>query len=227
MSNRNTRIVNILEAGEQTVSSYCQLLKDSGYEKREYRRNGCNIYAAFSCGNSGVFLNYYGTLGELNIAIEENCCYFAFEDRAGEAIVPPQITQVHLVDFGMSYAIRLSDGRFIVIDDGWDFEPDVKELYRVLKEGTPVGKPVVAAWFLTHPHRDHHLCFAEFIRRFAEEIIVEKLLLNYPEADDLAYYPELEDEDWRVGNAASIYRIPQMLEAVNRLGIPVYEHHTG
>lgn len=226
-SNRNTRIVNILNAGEHTVSSYCQLLKDCGYENREFRRNGCNIYAAFSRENTGVFLNYYGTLGELNIALEENCGYFAFEDRAGEALVPPQITQMHLVDFGMSYAIRLSDGRFIVIDGGWDFEPDVKELYRVLKEGTPVGKPVVAAWFLTHPHRDHHLCFAEFIRRFEDEVIVEKLLLNYPEADDLAHYPELENEDWRVGNTASIYRIPQMLESVNKLGIPVYEPHTG
>lgn len=227
MSNRNTRIVNIPSAGESTFLSYCRLLEDSGYTKKEARRNGSHSYAAFCQGNTGVFLNLYGTLEELNIAIEENCGYFGFEDRFGEIIVPPQITQVYLEDFGMSYAIRLSDGRFIVIDGGWGFEPDIQELLRVLREGTPNGKPVVAAWFLTHPHRDHHLCFANIVSRYADALVIEKILLNYPEADDLERYPELQKEDWRVDGTASIYRVPQMLEDAQRLGIPAYEPHTG
>ena len=227
VSNRNTRIVNISNAGVQQFDAYCRILGENGYAQKEYRQSDTHYFAAYCCGETGIFLNYYGALSELNIAIEENCGYFAFEDQAGEAVVPPQITQVHLVDFGMSYAIRLSDGRFIVIDGGWDFEPDVQELYRVLKEGTPVGKPVVAAWFLTHPHRDHHLCFADFILRYPEDVVIEKLLMNYPEADDLVHYPELAREDLRVSDTASINRIPRMLAEVHRLGIPIYEPHSG
>lgn len=227
LSNRNTRIVNISNVGVQQFDAYCRLLGENGYAQKEYRQNDTHYFAAYFCGETGIFLNYYGALSELNIAIEENCGYFAFEDQAGEATVPPQITQVHLVDFGMSYAIRLSDGRFIVIDGGWDFEPDVQELYRVLKEGTPSGRPVVAAWFLTHPHRDHHLCFADFILRYSEDVVIEKLLMNYPEADDLVHYPELAKEDWRVTDTATINRVPQMLNTVNKLGIPIYEPHSG
>ena len=226
-SNRNTRVVNICEASEQLFQSYLKLMEEAGFSKEEHRALGQNLYAALKKDGTGIFLNYYGALSELNIAIEENCGYFTFAAEAGKAVVTPQITQVYLVDFGMSYAIRLSDGRFIVIDGGWDFDPDVQELYRVLKEGTPVGKPVVAAWFLTHPHRDHHLCFAEFILRYPNDVVIEKLLMNYPEPDDLAHYPEMTKEDLRVADTATINRVPRMLNEVNRLGIPIYEPHSG
>jgi len=226
-SNRNTRIVNILDASAESFYSYLKKLEEYGFSLQEQRSSGHKLYAAFKKENTGIFLNYYGNLAELNIAIEENCGYFTFDAQAGAPIVSPQITQVHLVDFGMSYAIRLSDGRFIVIDGGWGFEPDVQELFRVLKEGTPSGRPVVAAWILTHPHRDHHLCFAEFILRYPEDVVIEKLLMNYPEPDDLAHYPEMIKEDWRIADTATINRVPQMLNTVNKLGIPVYEPHSG
>ena len=172
-SNRNTRIINISDASERLFCSYLKMLEDAGFSVEEQRSRDANIYAACKMDSTGIFLNYYGALGELNIAIEENCGYFDFAAHAGESVVPPQITQVHLVDCGLSYVIRLSDGRFIVIDGGWGFEPDVQELYRVLKAGATAEKPVVAAWFLTHPHRDHHLCFAEFMLRYPENVVIE------------------------------------------------------
>ena len=199
----------------------------NGWIRREFCENGTHSYAAYSDGVSGIFLNYYGLLRELNIAIEKNCAYFDFTDRSGTVKTQPQITQVHLVDFGMSYAIRLSDGRFVVIDGGWNFEPDTDELLRVLREGTPEGKPVIAAWFLTHPHRDHYLCCLDFLTRYADAACIEKVLMNFPEADDLERYPELKKEDWRVLDTAAINKIPQMLAAFEKLGIPVYTPHSG
>lgn len=227
VSNRNTRVVNISDANAQTFNAYLKKLEEYGFSMEEHHSRGQNSYAAFKKENTGIFLNYYGALAELNIAIEEKCGYFSFDAQSGVPAVSPQITQVHLVDFGMSYAIRLSDGRFIVIDGGWDFEPDVQELYRVLKEGTPSGKPVVAAWFLTHPHRDHHLCFAEFLLRYPGDVEIERVLMNYPEPDDLDHYPEMEKEDRRVADTATINRVPRMLKTVSELGIPVYEPHSG
>ena len=50
-------------------------------------------------------------------------------------VVTPEITQIALEDFGMSYVIRLSDGRFIVIDGGRDFEPESDKLFKALNDG--------------------------------------------------------------------------------------------
>ena len=49
---------------------------------------------------------------------EDNCAYFDFADTPRTHSVSAQITQIKLEDFGMSYVIRLTDGRFIVIDGG-------------------------------------------------------------------------------------------------------------
>lgn len=63
----------------------------------------------------------------------------------------------------MSYVIRLTDGRFIVIDGGREFEPDSERLYQCLKNGSSGQNPVIAAWIMTHPHSDHFHCFIEFM----------------------------------------------------------------
>lgn len=227
MSNRNTRVVNISGVKASLLEKYCALLEANGCIQKEIYQEGNHSYAAYAQGNKGYFLNYYGGLEELNIAIEENCGYFTFDAGSGEAVVEPQITQVYLVDFGMSYVIRISDGRFIVIDGGWGFEPDVDELLRVLKAGAPDGKPVVAAWFLTHPHRDHYLGFAEFIARYPNEAEIQKVMMNFPEPDNLQRYPGMAKEDRRVENTAAVNRVPQMIRRIHALGIPVYEPHTG
>ena len=227
MSNRSTRVVNICNAGEQLIASYSSLLEQNGYLFKESTNQGSRSYCAWQLGDTGVFMNYYGELDELHIVIEENCRYFDFDSRGGVPTVSPQITQVYLVDYAMAYAIRLSDGRFIVIDGGWGFAPDVDELIRVLEEGANGKKPVVAAWFLTHPHRDHYLCLDELLATKADRVCVEKVLMNFPEADDLAHYPELAKEHVLVENTASIYRVPQMLEKLNNLGIPIFQTHTG
>ena len=63
----------------------------------------------------------------------------------GDAVTAPQITQLEQEDYGMSYVIRLSDGRFIVIDGGNNFEPDIDRLMNCLKAGSNSEKPVIAS----------------------------------------------------------------------------------
>ena len=50
---------------------------------------------------------------------------------------------------GMSYAIQLSDGRFIMIDGGEHFEVDGERLYRYLCEKSQDEKPVIVKKKLT------------------------------------------------------------------------------
>ncbi len=186
-STASTRVVNICDAGKKAFSDYCRLLEDGGWKQEEAREQATYLYAAYSREGYGIFLNYYQNLQELNIVVEENCKYFSFSDSTGEKKVAPQITQIALVDYGMSYAIRLSDGRFVLIDGGTNFEPDTHYLMKFLRENSPEEKPVIAAWFFTHPDCDHFFIFNDFMDLYGNDVVVEKILMNFPDVDGEQY----------------------------------------
>ena len=186
-STRSTRVVNICDVDRKAFSDYCDLLADNGCKQMEKREQEVYTYAAYALEGYGIFLNYYNNLRELNVVIEENCKYFAFNDNLGKKKVAPQITQIALEDYGMSYAIRLSDGRFVMVDGGTNFEQDTHYLMKFLKKNSPFEKPVIATWIFTHPDCDHFFIFNDFMDLYAENVVVEKILINFPDVDDERY----------------------------------------
>lgn len=83
---------------------------------------------------------------------------------------------------GLCIIIRLSDGRFIIVDGGWDRQRDADDLYKLLSENTPKGmKVTVAAWIITHAHEDHHSTFAfDFPDTYRGLVTVENVIFNPP-----------------------------------------------
>ena len=82
---------------------------------------------------------------------------------------------------GMSYVIRVADGRFVVIDGGYPTEKEGDDLCDFLKKhNLREGKPVVAAWFITHPHGDHFGAMQSISRKHVDEITVEAFYYNFP-----------------------------------------------
>ena len=226
-TNSTSRVFVLSNIGEDSFDKYCELLKNAGFKNREEYAQGTHRFAAYSKGKNGAFLNYFGSLRELTIAVEDNCAYFDFCDTPANHSVSAQITQIKLEDFGMSYAIRLPDGRFIVIDGGRDFEPDRERLFRCLEEGSSNEKPIIAAWILTHPHSDHYLCYIGFMEQYGDRVTVERYILNFPEADDLVHYPKLERKDKRFEDSSGLTNIPKMWEQIARSGGIAYTAHTG
>ena len=208
--------------------SYVDLLHSHGFEKKEAWVRGENRYAAFCKESLGVFLHYFGAIGELSLVWEEDCRYFAYEDADLPKTLRPQISQMHLEDFGMSYVIRLGDGRFVIIDGGCGFPPDTDILRAHLREDCEDDRPVIAAWIMTHPHSDHYLAFNFFMERFGEEIDVQKVLLHFPDADDIEHYPKLTNSDRRLpySTAASV-NVPLMYDLAQKAGAQIYMLHTG
>lgn len=186
-STKSTRVINICDAAENAFSDYCRLLGDNGWEEKEKREQACFTYAAYASEGYGIFLNYYKQIRELNIVIEEDTKYFSFNDQPGQFKVAPQVTQKALEDYGMCYAIRLSDGRFVMIDSGTNFEPDVESLMQFLRDNSPYEKPVVAAWFFTHPDCDHFFLFNDLMDKYGEELLVQKIIMNFPDVDSQNY----------------------------------------
>ncbi|MBE6668060.1 MAG: hypothetical protein E7607_07125 [Ruminococcaceae bacterium] len=81
---------------------------------------------------------------------------------------------------GMSYAIRLADGSFIVVDGGHDNPVSAQNLYNILKEQAPdPDNIVIAAWFISHDHSDHTGIFGNFIGKY-KDVEIERFIYNFP-----------------------------------------------
>jgi glyoxylase-like metal-dependent hydrolase (beta-lactamase superfamily II) len=80
---------------------------------------------------------------------------------------------------GQGQIFTLADGSFILVDGGHQVY-DAEQVYRSLKylNERPDGKIVIAAWILTHDHRDHSGAIEEMAEKFASEITVEQIILN-------------------------------------------------
>lgn len=226
--NKKNRVCLIADAEESLFDAYEKLFLANGFEKKESYTRDTHRFAAYTDGKTAYFMNDFRTVRELSIAEEEDSACFDYEDTCASYTVSPQITQVHLEDYGMSYAIRLSDGRFIVIDGGNNFEPHVENLYQTLKEGTPDGKPTVAAWIMSHPHKDHFHCIVGLVDRYGDEVQIEKVMFLFPEHDDLARYPHFAHQDRRMKeDTSSVTYIPRMYHAIEKAGAKIYTPHTG
>lgn len=226
--NNNSSGYNISSVSFKTFNAYCKEFEKQGLIKFEEYETPVHSFAAYRFNDCGVFINFYKNISEININVEENCNYFNFKDISLKEVVTPQITQVELVDFGMSYVVRLSDGRFIIFDGGWDFEPDVNLLLKTLKDNSPFEKPIVAAWFLTHPDCDHFHSFVGFLDRFAGECEIEKVLYNFPEADDQRYARQFTSIVRRLDGYGSDGEYINRLKAhVSKRNIPCFMPHSG
>ena len=227
-SNRFTDVYYVENSGESAFAECSKRLLENGYIKRKesYFGEG-HLFEAFEGNGEGLFLNFFKNTNTLSLVLEKDCRYFEFSDNLGPITAKPQITQVHLEDFGMSYVVRLSDSRFIVIDGGREFEPDADRLYECLKSGTEDEKPVIAAWIMTHPHSDHFHCFMKFWDKYGKDVAIERFLYNFPEHDDEEHYPAIKKKDWRFEDSSIYTNIPLMEKRVVESGAKVYMPHTG
>ena len=226
--NNSSEVYVIEDVAASAFAKYSELLVSDGYEKKEETYRKGHRYASY-LGEDAVYLNYFDGTRELYIAIDKDIEYFSFTSPALPYHTQPEITQLELLDFGMSYVVRLSDGRFIIFDGGRLFDKDVDRLYAHLKSRCVTEVPTIAAWIMTHPHVDHFELFIGFYDKYGDEVKIESFIHNFPEHDDLAHYPSLADSelDRFDYDNSSMTRVPQMLERIALSGAAVYTAHTG
>ena len=120
-----------------------------------------------------------------------------FSDEAGvvpdkqgdfDKIAAPLLTQIRTgyiaCDCGMSYVMRLSDGRFVIIDGNHSEYEEADHLWDVIRGQTVTeGKPVIAAWFVTHPHGDHFNVLCQFMDKYGDEVVLGDLIYNFARED--------------------------------------------
>lgn len=85
---------------------------------------------------------------------------------------------------GMSYAVLLEDGTWVILDGGYPCDAESLFAYLYDRSPLPDHRIVISAWILTHAHYDHYGCFRSFTRLYADHVQVRYFLLNPPEKDD-------------------------------------------
>ncbi|MBQ4630579.1 MAG: hypothetical protein IJB70_06330 [Clostridia bacterium] len=216
-------VLNYGEVSSKEFEDYIQGFEALGYPLYEEHTLGANSFCTFKNGNDAIFAAYYPGTEEMRIVTEPNSNFFSFKDIGGRRKVKMLCTQIDLEDFGMSYVLRLCDGRFIIIDGGREWEPEADKLITVLKEQTIHEKPIIAAWIMTHPHCDHYRAFYPFHEKYINEVVIEKFLYNFPEASE----EELVCEETNPVYDKEIKLLPKFDDLITSLDIPVYRLHTG
>ena len=128
----------------------------------------------------------------MSLVGEKDSGYFSWKDRPGTEICQSLLTHIEPVDYGMSYLIRLCDGRFLIMDGGWEFEPDADALMNQLQAQSLTEKPVIALWIFTHPHSDHYFCFFPFMEKYGDK----RLWLATTKGGHIYADVEFEDGDF-------------------------------
>ncbi len=208
---------------QNDFDNYISDLKAEGYGLYETHILHNNTFHTLVNKNTAVYLAYYPDICEMRAIYEADSAYLDFTYGDYERITSTTVTQIDLVDFGLSYVIRLCDGKFIIFDGGFEFEEDADKLMATLTEQCVTDKPVIAGWFMTHPHIDHYRCFIPFMTKYKDNVTVERMLFNFPSTDEETQAKVKEFNNY----SDECKNVDRFLNLVKELEIPVIRPHTG
>lgn len=204
----NSYYTLVHQATREDYTGYTNLLKEEGFELHTSSEANGNIFETWTDGYTILTLSHIaytdpatidmateslGDISYMSIAVDciDNSALPAVETDT-EAITTEQLTTVGTQH---GHILRLADGRFVIFDGGM---PDQAEkIYKILCEQNELeGKPVVAAWFLTHGHADHIGAINTFVQMYAKDVEVETFVHNLP-----AYELYYEKNTWEASSS--------------------------
>ena len=188
--------------------SYCALLQRKGYQRGEQNTIGGNIYAAYE-GSGGLLYTYYvDSMQIVRVVADPISPAREIDESQSDKRCDLTLAQLPLSyslgSFGMSYVVTLEDGRFVMIDGGYDAAgQDHERLFQYLSvRNVRSDGIVIAAWFLTHEDADHYTAIHNFAQSYADQVTLERFFVNTPAGsawytqqyllEDLARYGDTE-----------------------------------
>lgn len=218
--------------------SYTATLVQNGFKEVSNRKVNNNLLGVYTSDKVAVTIYYTPatslTKASTRLIVEPIWNYYAAStDKYQKAATPlltmvgRQITQGNVYlgvvnDYGlMCFLIRLSDGRFIVVDGGisdnaYGSFSDV--LYtKMLEQALDKNNITIAAWIFTHSHGDHIGGFCSFVEKHSNKVTIESIMHNLPSKED----HEIASDDMGSYN--------RFLNHVQTYcsNVPMYKVHTG
>ena len=154
----------------EEYAAYIDKLKANGFEVKASNVIGDNSFTTLSGSDMLVNAGYYEYEKSVRVIVEDfkQESLDALGDGTGEKVTTAQISMLGVAYIeasgseksnGLSIVIRLEDGRFIVVDGGFNRVAQANLLVNTIKEQSAAYRDktgmVIAAWITTHAHGDH------------------------------------------------------------------------
>ena len=204
----------------EKFASFCAELDEIGFVKLYEQESAGNLFATYQGEDIYVYTYYTAYSGEIRVITGPlaEMAQVSYDTGAPKTYTP-YITSIPQPNNGLGLIMRLPDGRFIIVDGGYE---DEDRVYATLRTLVPEGKITIAAWFISHPHLDHYRGFTEFLINHGgdEDVILERVMLNFTDPEKYVAVSEVGSAEWDASYVLRIIRqeIPD---------VPVIKVHTG
>ena len=186
----NCNILYFTGVSSGSYSAYVQRLSDAGLTKEKEYTLGSNAYALFRHSTYTLYVSYLDAQGAMRVYVGMPNDLVPSNTTVAKAnVATPSLWQINInnkaagYNGGMSYIIQLSDGKFIVVDGGYETSEDAASIYNILTTYKPAShaKPIVAGWFFTHMHIDHYGAYRAFSSNstYRNGVVVEAFYYNF------------------------------------------------
>ena len=205
----------VQETNKSEYEGFCNALKADGYSVYVTRILNGNIYTTFTKGGDFVHTHFAPSNNTVKVTMGDvSDLPTRKEDAVIKSVCQPKLTFVAQradkpehephTDIGLSVIFTLSDGRLVVLDGGMPNEKNHLGLLEAMRNASPdKDNIVIAGWYLSHAHIDHHGAAWQFILQHLDKVKIEAFVLNYA-AD--CHYENLTEDSWKKADDAQLFR---------------------
>lgn len=220
---RGSYMLKYQGAEKADFDTYCELLEKNGfslYGETEIKSNFHKTYI------KEIELHVYYVEAEkvLRVVADPFTKLYPAEPQNGGGKYPVTLWQFEvdhsLIDCGMCYIIRSSDGRFFIIDSAhpYSVNDDIR-LCDFLYQLTGGEKPVISGWFFSHGHDDHVGKAMDVIEYHKDKLEIQAIYYNFPPSN------HRDSHAWGPANIAFTRKFEKLMDATPE--IPKIRLHTG
>jgi len=166
-------------------ADYCSLLENSGFSL--YDRTQCenNEFRVYTRGELKLFVYFTPCDGTVRVVADGYTLLPAKEPlptaEKYQTVLYQFETDHSLIDCGMCYIVRCSDGSFFIVDSAHMYSVnDNDRIHDFLRSLTPDGEKIhIAGWFFSHGHTDHICKFLDFLRYNMSDCVLDGVYYNF------------------------------------------------
>jgi len=222
----------------EQYNAYLKKLDAAGFTCYTTHEIAGNHFATYTNDKYTVTAGYYDYETAARLLIEPLAPAVGLkEDNVYTPITTSQITLLGVeyaksdgsyASNGLSVLIRLTDGRFVVVDGGFNNGGTAKVLADALKEQSSayaknISDITIAAWIVTHAHGDHYGALLGQTSYF-KGMNVERILVNFLSESERQKSISSYSGNWSATEGQDYRNIPAVAKA---LGAEVHQIHVG
>ena len=231
----NTYGIRAFDVTEDHYRGYLKTLEQAGFKK--FADNGADglegaIYKTyFTKEDMRLSVTFIKRMNGILISVSESgewSEHLLYADSYVAENVEGEKTKLYLPELyalGASFYVQLKNGHFILNDGGINLE--LKYLLDDLERLAPEGeKPVVEAWFISHPHTDHMGIFQAFLenQELLDRIYVENVYFDDYGKEALEFFRSFDSDASLINYVRSL---PKMMKSSDGSAPKTYEVSAG